>query len=109
MIQMHRMASKVLLVNRKVVHMYLDSEPFFRLESILRSTKPLPDSVVRDPELVKIADEIAAAQERRLRENLKTMGYLVQSPEDVALIAGSGRLETVSQCTTSNLGSPYAC
>ncbi|KAF5329683.1 hypothetical protein D9619_008943 [Psilocybe cf. subviscida] len=93
MIQMHRMASKVLLVNRKVVHMYLDNEFFFRLESILRSIKPLPESVVREPELIEIADKIAANEENRLRDNLKTMGYLVQSTEDVALIAGSGRLE----------------
>lgn len=94
--KLHATAANVLSINRKLTDLYMDDEDYFRIEGILRSIRPLPQGDPRDPPLVDLASSIATAQEERLKKNLEELSYVLRSPADVALVIGSGRLETVS-------------
>jgi hypothetical protein len=94
--KLHKISSNVLVVNRKLVAIYLDDWDYFRIEGILRHIGPLASNVSRDTKLVEVSASIAAAQEERLKKNLNELSYVLRSSADVALVIGNGRLETVS-------------
>lgn len=93
---LHAVAANVLSVNRKLTDLYMDDWYYFRIEGILRPIRPLPQDMSRDPPLAELAISIATAQENRLKKNLEGLSYVLRSPADVALVIGSGRIETVS-------------
>lgn len=95
MLEMHEVFTSVHLANRAYVCRYLNHANFQRIESLLRSTKPLPSDARKEPKLSEIAESMKTLQERRLLDNLKAMSFVVDSPADVSLIAGYGRVEKV--------------
>ncbi|KAF5318870.1 hypothetical protein D9619_010940 [Psilocybe cf. subviscida] len=92
--KLHKISSNVLAVNRKLAAMYLDDFDYFRIEGILRHISPLASDVARDPKLVEVSASILVAQEERLKKNLHELSYILGTPADVALVIGTGRLET---------------
>ncbi|KDR79356.1 hypothetical protein GALMADRAFT_265823 [Galerina marginata CBS 339.88] len=94
MLEMHEVSASVHLVNRAYVGYYLNHDYFQWIEGLLRSIKPLPSDARKQPKLSEVAASMATLQEGRLLTNLKAMSFVIESPSDVNLIAGSGRVET---------------
>lgn len=95
MLEMHEVFDSVCLANRTFFGYYLNDVFFRRIEGLIRSVKPLPTDVRKEPKISEIAASVAALETQRLSTNLKEMSFIVESPSNVSLIAGSGRAETV--------------
>lgn len=93
---MHKAFRTVLWANQPYVDEYLNSNGILTLEGILRSIKPLPVTAEKEPKLMEIVETLRTSQEELILANLKEVSYLLQSPADVAVVVGSGRVETVS-------------
>ncbi|KAH9480236.1 hypothetical protein JR316_0006834 [Psilocybe cubensis] len=94
LVDMHKAFRTVLWANQPYVDDYLNSMAVLTLEGILRSIKPLPSTAEKEPKLMEIVERLRASREELILSNLKEMSYLLQSPADVAVIVGSGRVET---------------
>ncbi|TFK62123.1 hypothetical protein BDN72DRAFT_964753 [Pluteus cervinus] len=78
--------------NRTLVEAYLESDPLIGLEHILLSIQ-VEQSLRDDPNLAHLVDMFETAEEVRLRQNLESVKYEVDSVETVGLITGPGRIE----------------
>ncbi|KAF8883174.1 hypothetical protein CPB84DRAFT_1851026 [Gymnopilus junonius] len=94
LLEMHSLLPSIHVANRKLVHDYLDHDSLRRVEAMLRSIKPLPDTGRKDPKLGEIANLVASYQLQRLEKNLTDMGYFIESGMDATTIGGSARIET---------------
>ncbi|KAF4609988.1 hypothetical protein D9613_010358 [Agrocybe pediades] len=94
MIEMHESLEFVHPANRSYVEIYLNYYYFLAIEGVLRSIKVLPDDARHEPKLVEIAENIRNLQEQRLSANLNEISFLLESPENVRLVAGPARAET---------------
>ncbi|KAF4610197.1 hypothetical protein D9613_010367 [Agrocybe pediades] len=94
MIEMHESLEFVHPANRSYVEIYLNYYYFLAIEGVLRSIKVLPDDARHEPNLVEIAENIRNLQEQRLSANLNETSFLLESPENVRLVAGLARAET---------------
>ncbi|KDR82341.1 hypothetical protein GALMADRAFT_237605 [Galerina marginata CBS 339.88] len=94
MLEMHDAFSSVHLANRAFVGIYLNDWYFRRIEGLLRSMKPVPYDARKEQKISDIAASVAASEEKRLLANLTAMSFVIDSPADVSLIAGSRRVET---------------
>ncbi|KAG6908277.1 hypothetical protein DXG01_005483 [Tephrocybe rancida] len=88
--KIHKLRSKVRPDNLRLLDGYLDKDPFFRLELLLRSS-PQDSDIIQ--ELAKLRNEFNADEERRLMVNLNYIKYNIDSPSTVPLITGRGRIE----------------
>ncbi|KDR73637.1 hypothetical protein GALMADRAFT_142100 [Galerina marginata CBS 339.88] len=79
--------------NRAHLNSYFNHDAIRRVESLLRSTRPLSEHAPIDSRLTEIAKFIASVEEDRLLPNLKELSFTIKSAADVTLIAGSGRVE----------------
>lgn len=95
LLQMYELLPSVHVANRKWVDDYLDNRSLRRVEALLRSIKPLPDSGRKEPKLAEVANMVASSQLERLEKNLTEMGYSIESAADATAIGGSARIETV--------------
>ncbi|KAF5370541.1 hypothetical protein D9757_010124 [Collybiopsis confluens] len=85
-------AQKTLPINRYSLDEYLHSEPFSRIDILLRSLHPL-ESSIDDPKMKRVIDAFSSEEERRLEENLEGIAYDIDSPGTVVLVTGPGRIE----------------
>jgi len=99
--RMHEVLLTAHPANRSYVDEYLNHPSRNRLEALLRSTKPLPDGAPKDSKLIEAAELMASLQEERLMSNLREMSFVMESPADVTLVAGSGKVETVREAPDS--------
>ncbi|KAF9557963.1 hypothetical protein CPC08DRAFT_736574 [Agrocybe pediades] len=83
----------VLPSNRRTVDEYLFHPSFWRLELLLRSTRSANPKVREDPDLARITEAFAVAEEERLEMNLENVGYELDTSATVALVTGEGRIE----------------
>ncbi|KAF8989784.1 hypothetical protein BDQ17DRAFT_1288362 [Cyathus striatus] len=79
--------------NKQVVSDYLDNWMFCQLDLLLRSTKPISESVNINPELAKLARDFASSEEILLGNKLKSVLFELDSPATVSLVTGPGRIE----------------
>ncbi|KAF4609963.1 hypothetical protein D9613_010377 [Agrocybe pediades] len=93
MIEMHESLKFAHPANRSYVEIYLNYYYFLAIEGVLRSIKVLPDDARHEPKLVEIAENIRILQEQRLSANLNEISFLLESPENVRLVVGTGRAE----------------
>ncbi|KAH9484737.1 hypothetical protein JR316_0001637 [Psilocybe cubensis] len=83
----------VLPSNRHAVDEYLFHESFWRIELLLRSTRSANHKVMQDPDLARITDAYATAEEERLQRNLNSVSFELDTPATVSLVTGEGRIE----------------
>ncbi|KIK64541.1 hypothetical protein GYMLUDRAFT_416337 [Collybiopsis luxurians FD-317 M1] len=84
--------SRNLPANRYSLDEYMYSEPFTRIDLLLRSLQPR-DPNVDDTKLKHIIDVYSSSEEVRLQENLESVAYDIDTPGTVALVTGPGRIE----------------
>ncbi|KAF9551230.1 hypothetical protein CPC08DRAFT_729061 [Agrocybe pediades] len=94
MIEMHESLEFFHPANRSYVEIYLNYYYFLAIEGVLRSIKVLPDDARHEPNLVEIAENIRNLQEQRLSANLNEISFLLDSPENIRLVAGPARAQT---------------
>lgn len=94
--EIHELLPSIHIANRTYIDDYLGDISFRRIESLLRSIRPLPEDAGKEPKLSEMTMSIANAELRRLNANLKELSFLLESAPDVADIGGEGRVETVS-------------
>lgn len=97
LVEMHKAFKTVLWANQPYVDDYLNSMAILTVEGIIRSIKPLPEAAEKEPKLMEIVETLRVSQEELLLANVQEMSYLLQSPADVTVVVGSGRVETVSR------------
>ncbi|KAG6905493.1 hypothetical protein DXG01_002381, partial [Tephrocybe rancida] len=91
LLKIHNLRDKIRPDNLTALDLYLDEWCFYRLELLLRSTTKAETPIT--PELAKLRDDFCAAEELRLKNNLETIGYNIDSPGTVSLVTGPGRIE----------------
>jgi hypothetical protein len=89
------LCSSNLPANRYKMDEYMNSEPFTRIDILLRSLQSL-ESHSSDSKLKQIIDAYSFSEETRLQENLESVAYDIDTPGTVALVTGPGRIERVS-------------
>ncbi|PPQ88388.1 hypothetical protein CVT25_011267 [Psilocybe cyanescens] len=94
LVEMHKAFKTVLWANQPYVDDYLNSMAILTVEGIIRSIKPLPEAAEKEPKLMEIVETLRVSQEELLLANVQEMSYLLQSPADVTVVVGSGRVET---------------
>ncbi|KAF9444494.1 hypothetical protein P691DRAFT_634710, partial [Macrolepiota fuliginosa MF-IS2] len=83
----------VLPSNRRGADAYLSHMSFWRMELILRSTRPVDPKRLNDPDLVRHTEMYAAEEESRLEMNLEKIRYELDTTTTVSLVTGEGRIE----------------
>ncbi|KAF5348142.1 hypothetical protein D9756_010780 [Leucocoprinus leucothites] len=94
--EMDRLHHDTLAENQRLVDLYLSDSTILSTHLVLKSTKAerkYSDSVA--PELLSTTREYTKVEEDRLDQNLGNIGYDLDSPGTVMLIAGRGRIERV--------------
>lgn len=92
--EMDRLHHDTLAENQRLVDLYLSDSTILSTHLVLKSTKAerkYSDSVA--PELLSTTREYTKVEEDRLDQNLGNIGYDLDSPGTVMLIAGRGRIE----------------
>ncbi|KAG6906865.1 hypothetical protein DXG01_011627, partial [Tephrocybe rancida] len=82
LLKIHNLRDKIRPDNLTALDLYLDEWCFYRLELLLRSTTNAETPIT--PELAKLRDDFCAAEELRLKINLETIGYNIDSPGTVS-------------------------
>lgn len=95
LIQMHELLPLIHPANQRYVDWYMDSYSMRNIEAMLRSTKDVGVDK-QSPQLKELASFYADCQETALKTNLKEMSYIISSTSDANLVAGAGRVESVS-------------
>ncbi|KAF9562462.1 hypothetical protein CPC08DRAFT_376954 [Agrocybe pediades] len=94
LVEMHATFKTTLWANQPYADGYLNSWGLLMVEGILRSIKPLPPSSEKEPMLSELEETMRQSQEALIETNLKEVSYILDSPADVAIVAGTGRVET---------------
>ncbi|KAF8966317.1 hypothetical protein BDZ97DRAFT_1917696 [Flammula alnicola] len=94
LLEMHDALPSIHLANRSYIDEYLSEIPFRRVEAVLRSIRPLPDSADKESKLSEMANSIANAELQRLLANLNEMSFILESSLDVNAVGGTERVET---------------
>ncbi|KIK51740.1 hypothetical protein GYMLUDRAFT_181097, partial [Collybiopsis luxurians FD-317 M1] len=82
--------SRNLIANRHYLDEYMSSEVFTRIDILLRSLRPV-DAYVGN-KLKQAVNVYSSSEEKRLRENLESVAYDIDTPETVSLVTGPGRV-----------------
>lgn len=86
----------ILPVNQRIIDDYLSHWTFGEYEMLLRSATSFNQNERLDPHLMKLVDWFEKTEEERLRNNMKSVDYEIDSAETVVLVTGLGRIERVS-------------
>ncbi|KAF9002450.1 hypothetical protein BDQ17DRAFT_1425778 [Cyathus striatus] len=78
--------------NRMFLHYYLNDNPILKLEGLLQSTKDI-DNNRYDPELTKLVNSMMQQEDSRLKQNLESIRYKLDSVSTVQLVCGPGRVD----------------
>ncbi|PPQ65654.1 hypothetical protein CVT24_011808 [Panaeolus cyanescens] len=90
---MHQLLHQIKPTNRRNADLALDALDMRRLELILRGTRPYPYTNYSDSALKRLAEEYWEHELDRLEQNLQSVGYELDDPNTVRLVAGAGRIE----------------
>jgi len=91
---------QVLPFNRRIVDMYLGSEPFCRIELLLRSINPYHSE--NDGDLREKIRPYVVQEEARIKNNLVSVAFDIDAPNTLSLITGPGRIERVYYSCSSS-------
>jgi len=97
LVQMHATFKTMLWANQPYADDYLNSWAILNLEGIMRSIKTLPEGSGKEPKLTELAESMRNSQEALILSNLKEVSFILESPADVAIVTGEGRVEKVSR------------
>ena len=92
LLKMFACANDVQPINRNVVNYYLESWTIASVDQLLKPIAKPNKPIV--PEFQEKIWKYSEAEEVRLEENLKAVGYMI-NPSTLSLVTGVGRIEKV--------------
>ncbi|KAF5346696.1 hypothetical protein D9756_010366 [Leucocoprinus leucothites] len=90
--EMDRLHHDILADNKRLTDLYL-LDSILAIHLVLKSTNVGRGHDFITPELISITREYTTVEEERLRLNLESIGYDLDTPGTVTLITGPGRIE----------------
>ncbi|KAF5348141.1 hypothetical protein D9756_010783 [Leucocoprinus leucothites] len=91
--EMDRLHHDILADNTCLTDLYLSDSTILGTHLVLKSTDVGQEYDLVAPELLSITREYTTAEEERLKQNLESIGYDLDTPGTVTLITGPGRIE----------------
>ncbi|KAJ7053818.1 hypothetical protein C8F01DRAFT_550066 [Mycena amicta] len=90
---MNNLVRQVLPTNRNYAESYYGQSTIDQIELLLRSTHSASDTVLSDPNLVRLVQEFKEAEEVKLKARLETLLYQVDDSTAIALLTRRRRIE----------------